>query len=96
MKSLNCISLINLEKNRLNSIRMRNIVGGNEIYGCCGCGCRGTSSSADNASANVVGFRHTPNMDKGNPINTKMGYCIQAVYDTTTNKYTEIDQGSNC
>lgn len=64
--------------------------------GCCGCGCRGTSSSSDNASANVVGFRSTPQMDKGDILNTKKGYCIQAIYDTNTGKYTEIDQGSNC
>lgn len=96
MKKTNCISLTNLENNRLSSIKMKNIIGGKEIMGCCGCGCRGTSSSTDNASANVVGFRTTPNMDKGSVLDTRKGYCIQAVLDTNTGKYTEIDQGSNC
>ena len=75
---------------------MKKITGGDEVMGCCGCGCRGTSSSSDNASANVVGFKTTPNMDKGSVLNTKVGYCILATYDTDTKKYKEIDQGSNC
>lgn len=35
-------------------------------------------------------------MDKGSVLNTKVGYCILATYDTDTKKYKEIDQGSNC
>lgn len=78
---------------------MKKIFGGandKEIStGCCGCACAGPSSTADNSSANVVGFKSSPGTWKGD-VMTYKGICILAEYNSKTGKYTEIDHGSKC
>lgn len=62
---------------------------------CCGCGCLGTSETADNSSANVAEFRSTPGNWKGDVTNGN-GICILMTYNESIGKYEETDHGSNC
>lgn len=97
MKKIEKINLEMLANYRIDIKSMKSIVGGDDelVSGCCGCGCLGTSSTADNSSANVIGFKQTPGDWKGQIVNGK-GICILAYYDPKTGKYTEVDHGSRC
>lgn len=53
MKSLKMNSL---SKNALEAREMKDLVGAGPA---CGCGCRGTSSTIDNGTANNAGGKHT-------------------------------------